>query len=105
MSTLEISVANTRVSVRLVDGIVCNGQACCGTWDPQRREILIDASLDFEARMGTLRHEIAEAAFDLSGLSELHSPEVLEAIVKMCENILIPSCEGCSCAARLFLRT
>jgi len=63
-----------------------DGKELCGLYDSIKREIKINSKDLYEVRLSTLRHEVVHALLDLSGLNEILSVELEEAIVRCIEN-------------------
>jgi len=60
----QITVAGQKI--KIVRGELDD---CYGTYDHDRRKITLDHKLSNGDILGTLRHELMHAAFDISGLS------------------------------------
>ena len=65
---------------------------CYGAWSHDTKTITIDSSITGDLLVGTLRHEMLEATFSLSGIAwcEGSVSETTEGIIRCLDEIFFP---------------
>jgi len=83
------------IRVRLIKHVLSDDrEACWGTWSAGERVVRLTRAATLEHRWRTLFHELAHAALDDSGLTNLFSPAGNEALCDAVANARLQEMRG-----------
>lgn len=83
----SLSIGGKRIKVLVKDGLEFEGGTAYGLYTPSKYLIELDKNTDHKEQVATLLHEAVHSALHISGVGELMSSQLEEAVCRAVELI------------------